>query len=271
MMGNEVSTHNNRVLATVRRSDVQLPPIIAVWRHSTEALNGGNQNAALFRCEPDGWHQGAWRIVFIDNPLECIEDGRLEESAEDEWLGGRIHTILVKRVSPDPNENAKYKDTRIHYIGHKIVSNVGNAPIPVLNLNNKSEILPSQFAHLDKTEYGHLRFKMRPGRLINPYTYRILQRDPVLIAASSRPVAAAVPVPLARALPQRVVNGYLDSLITAKESCPIELTDLTRENACMAPCGHAMTYDAATAWLRASRSCPVCRAPLSVDDLARWT
>lgn len=269
MMGNAVSEHNNRVLATVRRSDVQLPPVIAVWRHSREALNGGNQNAALFRCEPDGWHQGAWRITFIDNPLEYIEDGTLVESREDEWLGGHIHTILVKRVSPDSNENAKYKDTRIHSIGYAITSNVGNRTIPVVNLNKKSEILPSQFAHLDKAEYGYLRFKMRLGRMINPYTYRIFHRDPLT-------TPAAVPVPIAPVLarvtkmPQRIVNVYLDSLIAAKETCPIELAELTRENACMAPCGHAMTHDAATAWLRASRTCPVCRAALAAEDLVRW-
>jgi hypothetical protein len=27
---------------------------------------------------------------------------------EDEWLGGRLHTILIKRVSGDPAENGKY-------------------------------------------------------------------------------------------------------------------------------------------------------------------
>lgn len=264
-MGNDVSTHNNHILATIRRSDVELPPVIAVWKHSKEALRGGNDNAALFRCEPDGWHQGAWRINFIDDPLEYIEDGALVESREDEWLGARTHTILVKRVSPYENDSGKYKDTQIRYMGYKIVSNVGKPPIPVVNLNNKCKVLPApQFAELDRVEYGYLRFKMRRGRLVNPYTYRILPRGP-----------AAVPVPVATVsvtpkMPQRVVNVYLDSLIGAKETCPIELTELTRENACMAPCGHAMTKDAVTAWLHTSRTCPVCRAGLGMEDLMRW-
>jgi hypothetical protein len=287
MMGNDVSAHNNRIIATVRRSDVELPPVIAVWKHSREALQGGNDNAALFRCEPDGWHQGAWRINFIDDPLEYIEDGTLVESREDEWMGARAHTILVKRVSPYENDSGKYKDTQIRYMGYKIVSNVGKPSIPVLNLNNKCEVLPAQFAELDRVDYGYLRFKMRRGRLVNPYTYSILQRDPVLMAASEyvrgpmatsesvRGPPAAVPVPVAPAsvttkMPQRVVNVYIDSLIGAKETCPIELTELTRENACMAPCGHAMTHDAVTAWLRSSRTCPVCRAGLGMGDLMRW-
>ena len=277
MMGNDVSAHNNRVLATVRRGDVELPTIFAVWKHSREALHGGNDNAALFRCEPDGWHQGAWRINFIEDPLEYIEDGTLVESREDEWLGARAHTILVKRVSPYSNDSGKYKDTQIRYMGYKIVSHVGKPSIPVLNLNNKCEVLPAQFADLDRVEYGYLRFKMRRGRLVNPYTYRILQRDPVLAAASEsvRGPPAAVPVPVAPAsvttkMPQRVVNVYLDSLIGAKETCPIELSELTRENACMAPCGHAMTHEAAEAWLRTSRTCPVCRAGLGLTDLMRW-
>lgn len=280
-MGNEVSTHNNRVLATVRRSDVELPPVFAVWKHSREALHGGNDNAALFRCESDGWHQGAWRINFIEDPLEYIEDGTLVESREDEWFGARAHTILVKRVSPYENDSGKYKDTQIRYMGYKIVSNVGKAPIPVLNLNKKCEVLPApQFAQLDMVEYGYLRFKMRRGRLVNPYTYRILQRDPVLAAASEYvrgplTTPAVVPVPVRPVsvtpkMPQRVVNVYLDSLIGAKETCPIELTELTRENACMAPCGHAMTHGAAEAWLRTSRTCPVCRAGLGMEDLMRW-
>jgi hypothetical protein len=288
MMGNAVSEHNNRVIATVRRSDVELPTVFAVWKHSREALNGENDNAALFRCEPDGWHQGAWRINFIEDPLEYIEDGVLVESREDEWLGARAHTILVKRVSPYENDSGKYKDTHIRYMGYKIVSHVGKPSIPVLNLNNKSEVLPAQFAQLDTVNYGYLRFKMRRGRLVNPYTYRILQRDPILAAASEYvrgpmatsesvrgPAAAAVPVPVTpvpviNKMPQRIVNVYLDSLIGANESCPIELSELTRENACMAPCGHVMTHVAITAWLRTSRTCPVCRAELGMGDLMRW-
>ena len=278
-MGNSVSEHNNRILATVGRSDIVLPPVIAVWRHSREALNGGNDSAALFRCEPDGWHQGAWRITFVTDPLQHIEDGTLMNSNEDEWLGGRTHTILIKRVSSDPKENAKYNDTQIQYIGYKIVSNVGGQSIPVVNFNRKSAVLPSVFTQLDLSTYAHLRFKLRLGRLINPFTYRILQRDPVLMAASEymrgelNPPGAIQPLaiqPVVTKIPQRVVNGYIDSLITTKETCPIELSELTRETACMAPCGHAMAYDAAAAWLRTSRSCPVCRGPLSLGDLVRW-
>jgi hypothetical protein len=271
IMGNAVSDHNNRILATIQRSDVELPPVIAVWKHSREALSGGNDSAALFRCEPDGWHQGSWRIIFIDNPLEFIEDGALVESREDEWLGAQSHTILIKRTSSYSNDNGKYKDTQIRYNGYKIVSNVGKPSIPVLNLNNKSHVLPSEFVSLDTPQYGYLRFKMRIGRLINPYTYRILQRDPILMAASEHVRGEFNPRPaVAPKMPQRVVNVYLDSLITAKETCPIELTELTRENVCMAPCGHAMTYSATEAWLRTSRTCPVCRARLGMEDLMIW-
>jgi hypothetical protein len=277
-MGNSVSEHNNRTLATVRRSDIELPSVIAVWRHSREALRGGNESAALFRCEPDGWHQGAWRITFVSDPLEHIEDGNVVRSNEDEWLGGQMHRILIKRVSSDPKENAKYNDTEIQYMGYKIVSNVGGPSIPVVNFNRKSEVLPSVFTQLDTPAYAHLRFKLRVGRLINPFTYRILQRDPVLMAASeyvrgefNPPAVRAVPIqPVQQKIPQRIINVYIDSLIAAKETCPIELTELTRENVCMPPCGHAMTCDAAAAWLRTSRSCPVCRAALSSDDLVRW-
>jgi hypothetical protein len=276
-MGNSVSEHNNRTLATVRRSDIELPPVIAVWRHS----RGTDPTAALFRCEPDGWHQGAWRITFVSDPLEHIGDGTVVRSNEDEWLGGRLHTILIKRVSGDPAENGKYNATEIKYMGCKITSNIGGQTIPVVNFNKKSEVLPSEFTQLHLPEYAHLQFRMRLGRLINPFTYRILQQDPVLMAASeyvrgefnppaARPVAIQA-VQVQQRIPQRVVNVYIDSLIAAKETCPIELTELTRENACMAPCGHAMTHDAAAAWLRTSHSCPVCRGPLSCDDLVRWS
>jgi hypothetical protein len=235
-MGNSVSDHNNRTLATVRRSDIELPSVIAVWRHSREALNGGNETAALFRCERDGWHQGSWRITFVSDPLEHIEDGNVVRSNEDEWLGGQMHRILIKRVSSDPKENAKYNDTEIQYMGYKIVSNVGGPSIPVVNFNRKSDVLPSVFTQLDMPAYAHLRFKLRLGRLINPFTYRILQRDPVLMAAQPVAIQSAV-----TKIPQRIVNVYIDSLIAAKETCPIELSELTRKNACMAPCGHAMT------------------------------
>jgi hypothetical protein len=259
-MGNSVSEHNNRTLATVRRSDIELPPVIAVWRHS----RGTDHTAALFRCEPDGWHQGAWRITFVPDPLQHIEDGTLIRSNEDEWLGGRLHTILIKRVSGDPAENGKYNATEIKYTGCKITSNVGGQTIPVVNFNKKSEVLPSEFTQLVLPEYAHLQFKLRLGRLINPFTYRVPQAAPIVMA---RPVPIQ---PTVAKIPQRIVNVYIDSLIAAKETCPIELTELTRENTCMAPCGHAMTCDAAAAWLRTSRSCPVCRAALSSEDLVHW-
>lgn len=269
-MDNTVCNHNNHILTTVHRSNVELPSVIAVWRHSREALHGGNMNAALFRCEPDGWHQGAWRINFIDNPLKFIEDGVLVESREDEWLGAQAHKILVKRVSPYPNDNGKYKDTLIRYIGYKIVSNIGRQTIPVLNLNNKSQVLPSEFKKLDAPQHGYLRFKMCYGRLINPSTYRILQRNSTQTKRSEYNPKPLTETKSKTRMPQRVVNVYLDSLINSNEKCPIEFTKLTRENACTAPCGHAMSFSAAKTWLSVSKSCPVCRTELGVDDLMCW-
>lgn len=280
-MGNAVSENNNRVLATVARSDADLPEIIAVWRHSREGRSGQNSSAALFRCEADGWHRGAWKLTFIENPIEHIGDGQLVASNEDEWLGAQPHNILIKRVHPDPNLNDRFNETKIIYIGYKITSNQGGRAIPVMNLNRKSEVLPYEFASLDAPRNGHLRFTMRLGRLVNPYTYRILQRDPILAAASEfvrgelpRPPAPAarlvsLPPPPPR-MPQHVVNVYLDSLISVKKDCPVAFEEMSRENACMAPCGHAMIYSAVESWLRASRTCPVCRTALSLEDLIKW-
>jgi hypothetical protein len=39
----------------------------------------------------------------------------------------------------------------------------------------------------------------------------------------------------------------------------------------MTPCGHAMTYVSAKEWVRNAHSCPVCRAPLELEQMQCWT
>jgi hypothetical protein len=71
-------------------------------------------------------------------------------------------------------------------------------------------------------------------------------------------------------LPQHIVNAYIDDIIRKREECPIEMTHLTRENAALTPCGHAVQQSAGTRWILSAHSCPVCRLQCSPDQLQTW-
>jgi len=84
------------------------------------------------------------------------------------------------------------------------------------------------------------------------------------------PVEVRVEVPVEIPLPQYILNGYIENMVTKKETCPILLAELTLETTCVTPCGHAMSKEGLDSWFRSSQTCPVCRTPFPQDQLQIW-
>jgi hypothetical protein len=72
-------------------------------------------------------------------------------------------------------------------------------------------------------------------------------------------------------MPQHIANAYIDSLIASGTLCPIAQEPLTRDTACLTPCGHVYSFDEVARWIQGGHSCcPECRASCSVAQLQRW-
>ena len=57
-----------------------------------------------------------------------------------------------------------------------------------------------------------------------------------------------------------VSEAVLEKAIREKQSCPISMEELTKENAtCVAPCYHAFEKEAIQTWVQGHGSCPTCR------------
>lgn len=89
-----------------------------------------------------------------------------------------------------------------------------------------------------------------------------------------QPQPTAPPAPVAQAqptMPQHVVNTFIDAEIARGTVCPISQEPLTRDTACLTPCGHVYSFDEVAHWIQGGHSCPECRAACSVAQLQRWS
>jgi hypothetical protein len=71
-------------------------------------------------------------------------------------------------------------------------------------------------------------------------------------------------------IPQYILNGYIESLVTKKELCPILMNELTLDSTCITPCNHAMSKEALDSWFETNESCPVCRTQFTMSQVQCW-
>lgn len=125
-----------------------------------------------------------------------------------------------------------------------------------------------------------------PSRLPLPRVHRLRTnhverpRSPPRIEIIEVPVEVRVEVPVEvrvevparnqQGLPQYILNGYIENMITKKETCPILMTELALDTTCITPCGHAMSKEGLDSWFQTSQTCPVCRTPFLQDQLQIW-
>jgi hypothetical protein len=258
------STMNEYLLNTVVRSTITLPPLMAIWRHHTDIQTGGSCIAALLRSEAIAEHQGIWKVKLIVHPLQYIQRGNVILSTHDEWFENKAHRILIQRESSRPEANGRLYETNIMYYKYKI--RCRDITIPVVRLQNDTIVLPTKFAHLDRPIVAHYRFILKLGSVSSAQAATVhvpMHHPPSNISTPSRP-------PPNRLLPQRIVNGFIEGILAKEEPCPIEMIPLTKENICVTPCGHTMSFESAQAWVKLAHTCPVCRGGVELYELQQW-
>ncbi len=70
-------------------------------------------------------------------------------------------------------------------------------------------------------------------------------------------------------IPEFALKLMLEGIIAKKELCPIMMDALTKENACITPCGHFFQYEAICKALEKKDECPTCRDECKKESLIR--
>ena len=281
-----ISQQNERILREFRNgSAIDLPYMFLVYRRTgtDPSITETNQwNAVLIsrRHVQSHDHPYIWEFTVMDSPTEFLNGGILIRNSTDDWCFGRTHRIIVKRSSRNPDKDGKYIPTELSYGDSYLL--IDNRRIPVFSLTEPTICLSSTFKRLDQPEYSQWCLKLEPYMpIISPselhriqrrqsrthtqqYTFRHTERVLQTI------IQPAQPTQTQSRMPQHIVNSYIDSSIAREETCPISMTPLSRETACLTPCGHLSARHEAERWIQGAHSCPVCRSPCSVDGLQSW-
>jgi hypothetical protein len=265
---------------------------------------------AVTKVQPVQPEQPAiWKFQLVQHPIEAIYHGTCEPSA-DHWLENSSPAIIIRRDSSFLEESGKLYVTTLTHSGLMILCHQTETRIPVFKITNKCLILPSRFTTIDSPGNSSWRFSLYSGLTIRAPTYtsrielqgesaqQFLERgagaggggggggrgagramSPQGAGHARTLVQHPVQQPqrqqarrqqMVQALPQHIVNAYIDDIIRKREDCPIEMTPLTRENAALTPCGHAVQQSAGARWILDAHSCPVCRVQCSPDQLQTW-
>ncbi len=282
--------NNAYLLENVVRSEVALPPVMAICRRHYNLQTNISCVAALLLSERVPGYEGVWKLHMLERSQDYTAGSRLIRSNADTWFENKAHRILIMRPSSRPEVHNKLFETFIQYNKYKIITN--HSVIPVIRLHNDASVLSSAFAFLEQPENARYRHYLTIGPPISndpvlaeaaayvqretrlhihreaeqelDRLIRSMQQLPVAPVISSR-IASATPI-----LPQRIVNACIEGMLARGETCPIEMEQLTKETACLTPCGHTMTLSSAECWIRDAHSCPVCRAPVELPQLQRW-
>ena len=273
-------TQNERVLRGFRTgSAIDLPHMFLVYRHTGTDPNiteSNKWNAVLIstRHIHSRDHPYIWEFTIMDSPSEFLNTGILlrNQTIQDNWCFGRTHRIIVKRSSRNPYKDGKYIPTELSYGGSYVL--LDNHRIPVFSLTEPTLCLSSTFNRLDQPDYTQWCLKLEPYMpIISPSELHRVQRrqtqtqQPIITPPIILPTQ---PTQTQSRMPQHIVNSYIDSSISREETCPISMTPLSRETACLTPCGHLSARHEAERWIQGAHSCPVCRSPCSVDGLQSW-
>jgi hypothetical protein len=74
-------------------------------------------------------------------------------------------------------------------------------------------------------------------------------------------------VPKAVPVPKYVLKGFVDSLITSKESCPITMDELKAGDISLTKCYHAFSRGSIEHIMKTTKRCPTCRTELDNIEL----
>jgi hypothetical protein len=305
-MASSVTEHNNRIVRSVMRSALTLPTIVAIWRSKDPSLEHNYSAVLCTLSRVQEGHYGVWKFDLLEHPVDILGFGSVTMCPEDYWLCNDSHDILVKRASSRPEDDGKYLHTAIEYNSYILKLQNGDR-IPFVRLSNACRVLSSTYMNLALSCNTSWRLQADPGQTFGlPRTPPL--PAPPRPSAPPRPTAPRLSVTETqpyreledetiqmlqenaqlsienehlqrkvkelqqpcRLLPQRIVNGFIEGILAGGHECPIEMCPMEKQNTCLTPCGHVMTYSSASRWIEGAHSCPECRSPLEVEQLQCW-
>lgn len=217
-------------------------------------LASRSEDAVLIRTTRIGANLSVYESRLVQEPLSVLGNSLVQEESIDHWFDGNKVAFTMKCGEIVLNCTFEY---------NKLVVNSNIGPVPVLRQSSPTELYGNTFTFLHTDMYASYRF---------PCKARTFLEAPIAPGGggggASPPVAPLASVQ--KRIPQHILNSYIQTLLDKKESCPIEMTPLTKESVRITPCGHSMSASAAECWIAYKHSCPVCREQCSVAELQQW-
>lgn len=295
----EIMEYNRRILQEHQTSTIELPPLFAMYRYDVPDQRvpsiESHWMATLLTAERCPNTRTQWRFQLVRNPVETIDAASVYQEHNDRWLNGETHSIFVQKLSSDGTQHGRLVHTKVKFDNIVISITGANQQIPCLDVSDAVRILPRRFIDLEADRRGTYRFFLRPrepiiqgwnnvmGGVELRDAHALLQRIEERFGITAAPHVTPQPTAPAPAtqqriqvrsvqptMPQHVVNAFINSEIAAGRVCPISQEPLTRDTACLTPCGHVYSFDEVARWIQGAHSCPDCRAAVEVGQLQRW-
>jgi hypothetical protein len=284
--------------------------MVVVWRSKDPVAERNYSAVLCRLSRVQEGHYGVWNFDLVQNPVDVLGFGSVALCPEDFWLTNDSHDILVKRPSSRPEDNGKYYHTTIEYNSYSVkLQNGDRIPIVSLsNACRVLASTYTNLAQPCNTSWRFLATPGQTFGVPRTPPLPAPPRPSAPPPAPPRPIAPTLNVTETdeykeleeeviqrlqenvqlsienehlqrkireleqpcRHLPQRIVNGFIEGILAGGYECPIEMCSMEKQNACLTPCGHVMTYSSASRWIEGAHSCPECRSPLEVEQLQRW-
>jgi hypothetical protein len=142
------------------------------------------------------------------------------------------HTVPTFSVSSDNKMN------RVVMKFNNYVAKNNYSSIPLLKMSEPCVTLPLEFFNLNKEFNKSFSFELNLNHPIQQVSIN--------------------------------TNLHILEFITKGETCPISMHLLTKNTIRVTSCNHAFSKDVEK-WIIEKKSCPVCRAPQTLESLSKWT
>jgi hypothetical protein len=211
-------------------------------------------NAVLLEFKKDG---ARGYFSMVTNPSQVLGIVTTH-SGIDHWFGP---SGIVVRSSGE--------DVRIQYDGLYMKCSEFNDRIPFIKNNKLSqiELLNIPYLCCMKVKFGKVVHFNNNDTCMNVRRHIQESVERAAMNFMMRPAPSAPPAAASPSIPKHIARLAILDAISKQEPCVISLEELTPETAVITPCGHVVSRHAAEHWMSSAHSCPVCRAPCSVEQL----
>lgn len=215
------------------------------------------------------------RFIILENPKQIFGD-----LVKASGFSQDIQLISVERISSRANSTHRYFQSTMTFTGEVLKDNLENSVIPIVFFNNSCTILPSVYTNL----------KQKADLSTSKYTYKYSGRE-VMTTVFPTPRRPARHLPIEEIfgsagitenkentnasgvtqtlVPQRVINTFIEGVISKNETCPVMIMPLEKETTIITPCWHAMSIEAKR-WIERKECCPVCKQECKLSQLMNW-